>query len=71
MLKPGGYFILTDCFAMSEEEEHFHRTELHHMKRDQNIVDETFYHYDTPLTVEYEKEAFTNAGFSSVSVLNS
>ena len=56
---------------MSEEEEHFHRTELHHMKRDQNIVDETFYHYDTPLTVEYEKEAFTNAGFSSVSVLNS
>ena len=68
-LKPGGFFILTDYFAMSEEEEQFHCAELLRLKREQNIVDEAFYHYDTPLTVEHEKEALTNAGFSSVAVL--
>ena len=70
-LKFGGYFILTDYFAMTEEEERFHRAELHRLKKDQNITDETFYHYDTPLTVEHEKEALIKAGFLSVSVLNS
>ena len=68
-LKLGGYFILTDYFAMSEEEERFHHAELLRLKKEQNIADEAFYHYDTPLTVEHEKEALINAGFSYVTVL--
>lgn len=68
-LKPGGYFILTDYFALSEEEEQFHRAELLLLKKKQNITDETFYHYDTPLTVGHEKEALIDAGFSSVTIL--
>ena len=68
-LKPGGYFVLTDYFAMSDEEEQFHHTELLRLKKEQKIADEIFYHYDTPLTVEHEKEALTDAGFSSVTVL--
>ena len=70
-LKQGGYFILTDYFAMSEEEELFCRSELLRLKKEQNIADEAFYHYDTPLTVEHEKEALIHAGFSSVTVLKS
>ena len=70
-LKPRGYFILTDYFAMSEDEEQFHRSELLRLKIEQNIADETFYHYDTPLTVEHEKEALIKAGFSTVTVLKS
>jgi tRNA (cmo5U34)-methyltransferase len=70
-LKPGGFFILTDYFAISEEEERFHRAELLRLKKEQHIANEAFYHYDTPLTVEHEKEAMINAGFSSVTVLNS
>ena len=70
-LKPGGSFILTDYFAMSDEEECFRRAELLRLKKEQNIADDTFYHYDTPLTVEHEIEALNKAGFSSVSVLNS
>ena len=70
-LRPGGYFILTDYFAMSGEEERFHREELLRLRKEQNITDEAFYHYDTPLTVEHEKEALINAGFSSVTVLKS
>ena len=68
-LKPEGYFILTDFFAMSDEEERFHHTELLRLKKEQKIADEAFYHYDTPLTVEHEKEALLEAGFSSIEVL--
>lgn len=70
-LKPEGYFILTDYFALSEEEEQFHRAELLRLKKEQNIADDAFYHYDTPLTVKHEIEALNEAGFSSVTVLKS
>ena len=69
-LKPGGFFILTDYFALSGDEEQFHRAELLRLKKEQSIADGEFYHYDTPLTVEHEKEALFAAGFSAVTVLN-
>ena len=68
-LKPGGYFILTDYFAASDEEEGFRRAELLRLKQEQGIKDDAFYHYDTPLTVVHETEALLSAGFSSVTVL--
>ena len=68
-LKEDGYFILTDYFALSEEDERTYRDELLRLKKLQGIADNEFYHYDTPLTVEHEKEAFIKAGFSSVDVL--
>ena len=68
-LKTGGYFILTDYFAMSDEEEITRRQELLRLRKEQNLPDGEFYHYDTPLTVEHEKEALLSAGFSSVEVL--
>lgn len=68
-LKEEGYFILTDYFALSEEEEIEHRRTLLRLKAEQGIVDEEFYHYDTPLTVEHEREALLKAGFKNVEVL--
>ena len=70
-LKENGYFILTDYFASSDEEERMHRQNLSALKREQGIVDKEFYHYDTPLTVEHETDALIEAGFSSVEVLGS
>ena len=70
-LKDGGFFILTDYFAMSREEERYHRSELLRIKREQHLSEDAFYHYDTPLTVEHETEALVEAGFSSVVVLQS
>ena len=70
-LKPGGYFILTDYFAASEAEERFRRAELLRLKQEQNLPDDIFYHYDTPLTVEHEREALLAAGFAAVTVLKS
>ncbi len=70
-LKDGGYFILTDYFALSDEDERTFRNELLRLKNEQGIDDNGFYHYDTPLTVEHETQALLEAGFSFVEVLNS
>ena len=69
-LKDGGYFILTDYFAASEDQEDALRQELMKIRKEQNLNENEFYHYDTPLTIEHEMEAFLEAGFSSVKVLN-
>ena len=68
-LKQDGCFVLTDYFALSEQEEMMHRMELLNLKAEQGIKDNEFYHYDTPLTVAHETEALYEAGFSSVQVL--
>lgn len=69
-LKNNGFFILTDYFALNDEDEQVFRNELLRLKKEQGIDDNEFYHYDTPLTVEHETEALHQAGFSSVEVLN-
>lgn len=70
-LKPGGCFILTDYFSLSDEEEQAHRRELLRLKAEQSIADGVFYHYDTPLTVAHETEALAEAGFSKIEILGS
>ena len=70
-LKDNGYFILTDYFALSDDEETMHRKNLSALKAEQGIDDQEFYHYDTPLTVQHETQALIEAGFSSVEVLGS
>ena len=68
-LKRGGYFVLTDYFAQSEEQEVFFRQELLRLKAEQGITDDEFYHFDTPLTVEREIHALREGGFTSVEIL--
>ena len=69
-LKDGGYFILTDYFAATEADERFFRSELVRLKREQEIDDGEFYHYDTPRTVQNETDALLEAGFSKVEALS-
>ena len=69
-LKDDGYFILTDYFSLSDDEERMHRNNLIALKTEQGITDNEFYHYDTPLTVKHEIEALVEAGFAAVEVLN-
>ena len=68
-LKPDGYFILTDYFADLDEQEVCFRQELLRIRQEQNLPDDVFYHYDTPLTGEHEKEALLAAGFTQVEEL--
>lgn len=68
-LKPGGYLILTDYFADSEQAEQDARRELLRRKTEEGIQDQRLYHFDTPLTVEHEVQALKAAGFPTVSIL--
>lgn len=68
-LKKNGYFILTEYFSPSDEAERGYRNEYLARKAQQGILDDALYHYDTPLTVEHEREALLQAGFTTVEVL--
>ncbi len=68
-LKSGGRFVLTDYFALSDEEERMHRQNLADIMAKEGIDGGELYHYDTPLTVAHEVEALTEAGFSFVEVI--
>ena len=70
-LKSGGYFVLTDFFSDTDEQEDFFRRELIRLRKEQNLPDDVFYHYDTPMTVEHEKKILLTAGFSKVEELDS
>lgn len=70
-LKTNGYFVLTDYFALTDEQERLHHQELLRLKQLEGIEDGDFYHYDTPLTVEHETQALLAGGFSRVDVLAS
>ena len=65
-LKKNGHFILTDYFSPSDEAEREYRNEYLARKAQQGILDDALYHYDTPLTVEHEREALLQAGFTTV-----
>lgn len=65
-LKKGGYFVLTDYFAPTDEYEQNLRNEYIKLKADQGIKDDEFYHFDTPLTVAHEIDCLKEAGFKNI-----
>lgn len=69
-LKTGGYFILTDYMVEDDAQEAVNFADLERIRNEQNITDNEFYHYDTPLTVQHETEALLAGGFSQVELLN-
>ena len=68
-LNTDGYFVLTDYFAESEKQEKENFEALKAIKQKNNLSNEEFYHYDTPLTVQHEREILLQAGFSQVTLL--
>ena len=70
-LKDHGYFILTDYFALSDEEELKCMEEFSKLKSQHKAKNNEIYHFDTPLTVPHEIDVLKSAGFSSVEVLKS
>lgn len=68
-LKDGGFFVLTDYFAESEELETEYFQNLAALKKEQGLSDDEFYHYDTPLLVEHEMDILRRAGFRDVRIM--
>ena len=68
-LKSGGRFVLTDFYCDTDDQEGFFRRELIRIRKEENLPDGVFYHYDTPMTTEHEKKILLSAGFSNVEEL--
>ena len=62
-LKRGGAFILGDYIACCNEEEELLRSVYLKKRKQFSIPDNSFVHFDIPLTLEHEKELLQNVGF--------
>lgn len=69
-LKSRGVFLIGDYIACCQEEEEILRAAyLEKRKKSQESMQEdTYVHFDIPLTLEHEKKLLEKAGFSKVSV---
>lgn len=63
-LKEVGVYIECDYMVVSQEEEDFFYAENSRLRREMNIPENEFYHYDTPCTVENQIKMFAEAGFA-------
>ncbi|QSX05714.1 class I SAM-dependent methyltransferase [Sedimentibacter sp. zth1] len=65
-LKPGAKYIECDYMVIDQEEEDFYYKENERIRKEQNIPDGEFYHYDTPCTVDNQIDMLTKSGFQNV-----
>ncbi len=68
-LKPGGVYLECDYIAPSQEYEDLLFTECARRRQRDNIPEDVFVHFDTPLTVEHELAVIKAAGFSTVQLV--
>ncbi len=68
-LKPGGVYLECDYIATSPAIEALVFSECARRRKRDNIPEDVFVHFDTPLTLAHEVEAMEKAGFSKVEVV--
>ena len=69
-LKESGVFILGDYIACCNEEEELLRSVYLEKRKQSDVPDNCYVHFDIPLTLEHEKEVLQNAGFVIEEVLD-
>jgi SAM-dependent methyltransferase len=65
-LKPGGRYIECDYMIVEQKEEDFHFMENERIRKEENIPEGEFYHYDTPCTIDNQVKMLRAAGFTEV-----
>jgi len=65
-LKPSGLYIECDYMVETQREEDFYFSENARIRKEENIKETDFYHYDTPCTIENQIEMLKSAGFRYV-----
>ncbi|MCL2517823.1 MAG: class I SAM-dependent methyltransferase [Oscillospiraceae bacterium] len=68
-LKSGGLYIEGDKNAKNDEQQLFFLEELKRIKKEQNLSDDSFYHYDTPMTAENQIKLLQSVGFVDVKIV--
>lgn len=64
-LKKGGVYIECDYMVETQEEENHWYAENSRIRKELNLPENEFYHYDTPCTIENQIKMFKAAGFAS------
>ena len=65
-LRNGGYYIECDYMVETQEEEEHWFEENARIRKELNIAEDAFYHYDTPCTIQNQISMLSQAGFSYV-----
>lgn len=65
-LRMGGRYIECDYMCETIEQENEYFAERERLRAQAGLPKDAFVHYDTPLTVDRQKELFRLAGFSSI-----
>lgn len=65
-LKNSGVYIECDYMVESRQEEDFWYSENTRIRKEMEIPDDEFYHFDTPCTIDNQIEMLKTAGFSKV-----
>ena len=68
-LKPGGKYIECDYMVIEQKDEDFYFKENKRIRKEQNIPDGEFYHYDTPCTIDNQLKMLRMAKFEKVEIV--
>ena len=68
-LTENGIYIECDYMVETQAEEDFFMAENARLRAEQNIPEDAFYHYDTPLTVDTQISLLRSVGFVDVKKL--
>ena len=68
-LTENGIYIECDYMVETQAEEDFFMAENARLRAEQNIPEDAFYHYDTPLTVNTQISLLSSAGFKEINKL--
>lgn len=67
-IKTGGQYILGDYTVKTQEEQDFYQSENIRIRKENNILGDTFYHYDTPLTALRQCSLLKEVGFNNTEI---
>lgn len=68
-LKPGGVYLECDYIAKTQKIEDLVFSESQRRRARDNIKQDIFVHFDTPLTLDHELEAIKNGGFKTTELV--
>ena len=68
-LRDGGVYLECDYMVTEQAEEDFYFAENARLRRQANLPDGVFAHYDTPCTLDHQRAMLEEAGFSAVALV--
>ncbi len=66
---PGGKYIECDYMVVDQADEEFFFAEYERIRREQNISEDEFYHYDRPCTISNQIRMLQLAKFDKVEMV--